>query len=168
MIDSNLYWGEHINYVGNKLRKIIFSLKQIKKIFSYGLRIQLFKSLLMPHLEYGLEAYGSSKSLGRLAKLQKWGMRTAMNSKYNAHTAPMFKQNNILKLDDLYKLKSRALLRAKIEGTTPETVTDMFRYYEVKNRNSTTWNNNSRQQSLLTHYQAFASHVSGMKIDLTN
>ena len=88
----------------------------------------------MPHLEYGLEAYGSSKSLGRLAKLQKWGMRTAMNSKYNAHTAPMFKQNNILKLEDLYKLKSRALLRAKIEGTTPTTVTNMFKYYEVKNR----------------------------------
>ena len=88
----------------------------------------------MPHLEYGIEAYGSAKSLGRLAKLQKWGMRTAMNSKYNAHTTPMFKHNNILKLEDLYKLKCRTLLRAKIEGITPKTINDMFQYYEVKNR----------------------------------
>ena len=63
MIDCNLDWGEHINYVGNKLRKIIFSLKQVKINFPYGLRVQLFKSLFMPHLEYGLETFGSLADL---------------------------------------------------------------------------------------------------------
>ena len=134
MIDSNLDWGEHINYVSNKLRKIIFSLKQVKKIFPFKLRVQLFKSLFMPHLEYGLEAFGSAKGIGRLSKLQKWGMRTAANSKYNAHTEPLFKANNILKVEDLYKLKCRTLIRAKIDNETPVAISNMFIYHEKKNR----------------------------------
>ena len=36
MIDCNLDWGEHINYVGNKLRKIIFSLNRSKRCGSSG------------------------------------------------------------------------------------------------------------------------------------
>ena len=88
----------------------------------------------MPHLEYAIEAFGSAKCIGRLSKLQKWGMRTAMNSKYNAHTEPMFKINNIVKLEDLYKIKCRALIRARIDNATPVAITSLFNYHEMKNR----------------------------------
>ena len=88
----------------------------------------------MPHIEYGLEAYGSAKGIGRLAKLQKWGIRTAANSKYNAHTEPIYKANNILKIEDLYKLKCMILLRKKIDNETPTVITNMFIYHEKKNR----------------------------------
>ena len=58
MVDDNLNWGEHIAYVENKLRKIIYTLNQVKKILPRrALCVQLFKSLLMPHIEYGLLIY---------------------------------------------------------------------------------------------------------------
>ena len=134
MLDDSLNWGEHIRYVANKLRKIIYSLKQVKKIFPLGLRLQLFKSLFVPHAEYGIEIFGSSKGIGKLIKLHKWGIRTALNTKYNAHTEPLYKQYNILNLTDLYQLRCMSLIRAKIDNETPEKIQTMFIFHNEKNR----------------------------------
>ena len=59
-------------------------------------------------------------------KLHKWGIRTALNSKYNAHTELLYKQHNILNLNDLYELKCMLLIRAKIDNETPEKNQSMF------------------------------------------
>ena len=134
MLDDNLDWSEHIRYVANKLRKIIYSLKQVKKIFPLGLRLQLFKSLFVPHAEYGIEIFGSSKCINKLVKLHKWGIRTALNSKFNAHTEPLYKQYNILKLINLYEVKCMTLIRAKIDNETPEKIQSMFLFHNEKNR----------------------------------
>ena len=37
-------------------------------------------------------------------KLQKWAVRAITCSKYNAHTDPIFKKLNILKVNDIYRL----------------------------------------------------------------
>ena len=71
MVDENLNWGEHVAYTETKLRKIIYSINQVKKIFPIGLCIQLFKSLLMPHIDYGLLVYGNSSKIGPITKLKK-------------------------------------------------------------------------------------------------
>ena len=44
------------------------------------------------------------KNYNRLFKIQKKTIRIITNSKYNAHTEPIFKALTILKLEDLYKL----------------------------------------------------------------
>ena len=62
----------------------------------------LYNSLILPHLNYGILAWGAIP--GRLVKLQKWAIRTISNSKYNAHTEPLFKKYGLLKLTDIYQL----------------------------------------------------------------
>ena len=116
------------------MRKIIYSLKRVKKIFPRALCIQLYKSLLLPHIEYGLEIYGNAKQINRINKLHKWGIRNATNSKYNAHTLPLYKNNNILTLNDLYETKCRYLIRERIALSTPKKITEMFTYHASKNR----------------------------------
>ena len=74
----------------------------------------------MPHIEYGLILYGNSKKIGNINKLQKWGIRTATNSKYNAHTLPLYKANNVMTLGDLYETKCRCLIREIIALSTPK------------------------------------------------
>ena len=69
-----------------------------------------------------------------MSKLQKWGIRAATNSRYNAHTEPLYKIYNILKLDDLYKLKMFNLVRQCVDDTAPDKMTDMFEYHSEKNR----------------------------------
>ena len=55
----------------------------------------------MPHLQYSIINWGHKSS--RLHKLQKRGVRTVTNSKYNAHTEGIFKRLNLLKLPDIYR-----------------------------------------------------------------
>ena len=62
----------------------------------------LYNTLILPHLNYGILAWGFDCS--RLFKLQKKAMRIICCSKFNAHTEPLFKKLNILKVEDLLKL----------------------------------------------------------------
>ena len=56
----------------------------------------------MPHLQYSILTWGFNTN--RLDKLQKRPARTITCSKYNAHTDPLFKRLNLLKLNDIFKL----------------------------------------------------------------
>ena len=58
--------------------------------------------MLMPHLQYSILNWGHKNS--RLHKLQKRAVRIMTNSKYNAHTEPLFKSLNLLKLPDIYRI----------------------------------------------------------------
>ena len=42
--------------------------------------------------------------MNRIFKLQKKVVRTFTNSKFNAHTEPLFKEHNLLKIVDLFKI----------------------------------------------------------------
>jgi uncharacterized membrane-anchored protein YjiN (DUF445 family) len=120
--------------VGNKVRKTIFCLSKVKHTLPLKINILLVKGLIMPHLEYCINIYGNATGLSHLIKLQKWAIRNATNSKYNAHTEPLLKKHNIYKLPDLYTAKCLTLIRKKIEGIGPEILDEMMTYHELKNR----------------------------------
>ena len=56
----------------------------------------------MSHITYGILVWGNHAA--RIAQLQKKVIRIITNSRYNAHTSPLFKSLNCLKFEDLYKL----------------------------------------------------------------
>ena len=60
----------------------------------------LYNTLFIPHLTYGILARGFD--LNRLYKIQKKAIRIITNSNFNAHTSPLFKQQNLLNLEDLF------------------------------------------------------------------
>ena len=62
----------------------------------------LYNSLILPHLQYAILCWGFKNS--RLFKLQKRAIRIITCSKYNAHTDPLFKKMNLLKISDLYNI----------------------------------------------------------------
>ena len=62
----------------------------------------LYNSLIVPHINYCLIMWGFHSS--RILILQKRAVRTITNSWYRAHTEPIFKNLNILKVHDLYWL----------------------------------------------------------------
>ena len=65
----------------------------------------LYNSLILPHLQYGLEVwYSCSESdHNRIFALQKKSIRAIMGLQYRDHTNSHFKSLKILKLEDLYK-----------------------------------------------------------------
>ena len=62
----------------------------------------LYNSLILPHLQYSILCWGFKTS--RLFKLQKRAMRIITCSKYNAHSDPIFKKLNLLKISDIYNI----------------------------------------------------------------
>ena len=63
----------------------------------------LYNSLILSHLNYGILAWGYKSE--RIAKLQKKAIRIISLSKYNAHTEPLFKSLNLLKISDILKMQ---------------------------------------------------------------
>ena len=88
----------------------------------------IYNSLIKCHLEYACIAWGSnsSKKLDKIAKLQKKAVRIITNSKYNAHTDPIFGKLNILKFDDLVDSKIYEFVSKFFLNKLPSTFNDIF------------------------------------------
>ena len=102
MIDEFLSWDYHINHVANKISSSIFALKQVKNILPMKIKKLLYNAMVKPHLEYGLLVWGQSKQLTRVEKLQKKAVRLISNASYNAHTEPIFGNQKLLKIGEIY------------------------------------------------------------------
>ena len=102
LIDEHLSWTPHVNNIATKISKYTGVLCRLKHFIPSFILKTLYNSLILPHFTYGILAWG--KNYNRLFKIQKKTIRIITNSKYNAHTEPIFKALTILKLEDLYKL----------------------------------------------------------------
>ena len=100
--DQNMNFKSHVNKVSNKISKTIGLLNRVKRILPKYSLLTLYNSLILPHFTYGILVWGYKINL--LFKLQKKAIRTICNSKYNSHTEPLFKDLQLLKVQDLLKL----------------------------------------------------------------
>jgi hypothetical protein len=103
-INENLNWKPHIDKISNKLARVCGIMKRMQKTLPPYVLRTIYNSLFLPHLNYCVLAWGNSCS--RVVKLQKKAIRYINNSKYNAHTSPLFKLNYLLKISDIYTLQS--------------------------------------------------------------
>ena len=67
----------------------------------------LYYMLIYPYLYYGNIIWCSTyqTNLYRLKVLQKRIIRIITNSKYDAHTAPLFQELKLLRIDDIHQLQ---------------------------------------------------------------
>ena len=103
-LNENISWRSHIDKISNKISRIIGLLCKLKHILPLFTLKTLYSSLILPHLNYGNLAWGYDTS--RVFKLQKKAIRQITNNKFNAHTEPLFKSLELLKLDDLVKFNT--------------------------------------------------------------
>ena len=105
-IDKDLNWKSHIEYITNKISKIIALLGRLKHTFPKSILKNLYLSLLLPYLNYGNIIWASADKtcLNGLVILQKKAIRIISKAKYFDHTEPLFKTLELLTLDKIYKL----------------------------------------------------------------
>ena len=87
--------------------KITLDYVQIKTLLPQRVLRILYNSLILPHLRYCILSWGFKSD--RLFKLQKRYVRIITCSKYNAHTEPLLKTLNLLKIEDIMKRKALKL-----------------------------------------------------------
>jgi hypothetical protein len=117
IIDNDLSWKGHVAKVNSKLRCVSGVLNRLKHtVYADVLRV-LYNSLALPHINYGILTWGSKQHM--IFKMQKKLMRIITNSKYNAHTEPLFKRLKLLKVADIYTISKYKLYHKHINNELP-------------------------------------------------
>ena len=114
----------HMNKIGNKLSKVVGVFKRIKNYIPLDTMLLMYNSLFLPHLNYSLLAWGYSCT--RIFSLQKRVIRLICQARYIAHTDPLFKKLNILKVDDLLHLKALKFYFRYTKNDLPDYFQNMF------------------------------------------
>ena len=106
VIDEKLNFKNHVGLISSKISRSIGILYRLNAFVPTEVLKMLYYSLVHPYLNYCIDSwYGASQSLSNsVFILQKKSIRAIFGLPYNGHTSQFFKQNNILKLCDLYKL----------------------------------------------------------------
>ena len=100
-LDEKLSWKDQIDYVANKINSGIYALSKCKLTCNEKVKLLVYDSLVMSHINYGLPIWGNANSslTQRLVKLQKKAIRL-VPEKYATHTEPLFKKYNRLNFGD--------------------------------------------------------------------
>lgn len=108
MFDEFLSFDDHINAICTKLSKSLFCIRRIKNFINQDCLKMLYFAMVHSHIVYCLNIYScaNTTSLQKIRTKQKEAIRVVCNAPYRAHTAPLFKQLQILPLDDLIKYTS--------------------------------------------------------------
>jgi hypothetical protein len=117
LIDRHINWKPHISYLRNKLSKVNAIFNKLKHTVPKTTLILLYNTMFLPYLNYGILLWGSNCDI--LTKLQKRVVRTICLAKYNAHSEPILKQLNILKVKDLSVLHELKFCHRLENNTLP-------------------------------------------------
>ena len=113
LIDSNLTWKFHIHELCKKNSKVIGIFYKIRRYVNSQILTNLYYAMIYPFLIYGINVWGSASQhlINPLFILQKKFLRMkTYNDHYNElhqlpHSDPLFSNEKILKLTDIYKLQ---------------------------------------------------------------
>ena len=128
IIDEHLSWKEHINTVAGKISKSIGIISKSRFFVSRKSLFMLYYALVYPYLFYGNIIWCSTyqTNLNRLKILQKRVVRIITNSKYDAHTTPLFSEYHILKLDNIHSFQLGIFMFSIENRILPNTFLSMF------------------------------------------
>ena len=116
-INEHLKWNAHINKIQTKLNRSIGTLRRLQYNLPVTTLKTLYNSLILPHLQYGILLWGNSNH--NLDLLQKRAIRVVCKAKFRAHTDPLFKEHNILKIKDMYVLSCLKFAHKHISNKLP-------------------------------------------------
>ena len=123
ILDKHLSWKPHIQRISQKVCKTVGVMNKLKNTVPTSVLLTLYNSLILPYFNYGILAWGTK--CHNLFKLQKRAVRVILSAKYNAHTAPIFKQLQILRLSDLCALQELKFIHKMENKNLPHYFNNM-------------------------------------------
>ena len=144
ILDKNLTFKNHISYIESKISRSVGVLFKLNKYLPVRILKMLYNSLILPYLNYGVECWYAAPNfaLNKLRILQKKAIRAVFNLPFNSHTNEFFKENGLLKINDIYRLNlsSHMYNITQAPGSYdislhPRIMSNIHRY-NTRNRNS--------------------------------
>ena len=125
-IDEKLSWKRHISQICSKMARSIFFINKVKNILPTSALKILYYSLVHCHIIYGIMVWGGAQTINKIFILQKRAIRTICKRKYRDHTEPLFKKENILKINDVFKLHVNLFMYDYRQNHLPESFSNFF------------------------------------------
>ena len=100
VLNENMSWKPHIDFLSNKLAKCAGVLNKWKRFLPIHILRTLYSSVVQSRMTCGISNWGFDYY--KIEKLQKRFLRIISCSKYNAHSEPLFKILDILKIEHLF------------------------------------------------------------------
>jgi hypothetical protein len=142
-LDEFLTLDYHVSHLTKKLNRSLYCIRMAKNNLKYeGLRA-LYFALIHSHLSYCPVILNclSLTNKGKLFKLQKKAIRTITGSTYNAHTAPLFVDHNILSFEKILKMGLLKFMHSVHYNYAPKSFTNTWTTNNVRDLNVTLRNN---------------------------
>jgi len=110
LLDENLNFNNHTDYICKKLSKSLFCLRRAKHVLNERGLLNLYYAFFHSHLLYcvNITSCTSQSNIKKILTLQKKAIRLVKSARYNDHTAPLFQSLKILPFDKIvleHKLK---------------------------------------------------------------
>ena len=128
MLDENLDWNDQILNVSKKISRGIGILYRLRGFIGKDILLNISYSLIYTHLMYGIEIWvsASQENMLKLLLLQKKAIRAISFSNdfinpndFYIPTDPLFKNLEILKVDDIYSFKVSVFIYQCLTSATP-------------------------------------------------
>ena len=137
-INSRLTWDSHIKEVSTKIIRTTGIIKKLQLTFPKNILLSIYNSLILPHINYCILSWGYNSN--KIFMLQKKAIRAINSAGYNAHTEPLFKLYNLLKVEDLYKFRLLVFYHNLIYDKAPQHLQNFMPnnsrgvdYYPIRN-----------------------------------
>ena len=102
-LNHTLKWNKQLRCVSLKIEKITGLLHKLKSEHPTSILKSIYNTLILPNFNYCILSWGSQ--IDKIFLLQKRAIRNISKSNSRAHTEPLFKEHNILKVHDIYHME---------------------------------------------------------------
>ena len=136
IVDNNLSWQEHVNFISKRTAKKLYQLSKIKHLLSQEGRILFFNGHLQPGLDYCSTLWDSASenTLKPLVRLHKRAIKTILLTK-STLTRDDYSTLNILPLKQRFLFNKGTLMHRVLSGEAPPSLINNFRVNDTRNTN---------------------------------
>ncbi len=106
IIDKHLSWKHHIDKTSKTLSKNIALLKRSRKYLPHHTRLMFYRTFIKPHINYCSTIWGQSPHISHIHILQMISVRLIMNVPNLTHSAPLFKECQVMQIQDRVKFRT--------------------------------------------------------------
>ena len=125
LIDNNLSWKYHIDYISSKG---IGMITRLRHLVPFATLLNIYCSLIEPYISYGRIAWGQAANihLNKILILQKRALRLMYVADSKAHSAPLFVHSRILPVTMVYYLLVSSMMHDINNLRVPSNISMLF------------------------------------------
>ena len=138
-IDENICWDHHIHKLSKDLGRSNGIISKLRHFVPKKSLLSVYYSIVYSKLLYGCSVWSLTtiKNLDTINILQKKCIRIINFAEYNSHTNLLFKENQLLKFDDIIRNEILKIIFQFTEGGLPNELKKLFalnaNYYNTRN-----------------------------------